>query len=153
MSGEMNCEALRSAMGQGRELTAAEQAQMEECDSCRDAWLEATVTHALEAKPEVRIPADFAARIAANLPEKHVVLSQREPILEDGRARQWGLLTAAVLVAVGLMAAVAINPGMMKTNMGVIAMTIAAGEVAGIGLWLGLTSLGVRASRSRSRWS
>ncbi len=149
MSGTINCEALRSAMKTRRELTAEEQEHVEQCEDCMDAWLEATATQALETKPEVRIPADFTARVAAKLPEKRLVSAQREPSQE----RHWGLVTAIILVAVGLAAAAVADPRMMTTGIGVIAMTIVAAEIAGIGLWLGCWPRGRMASRGHSRWS
>ena len=51
MSGEMNCDVLRSAMRQGRALTAEEQAHVRGCEACMDAWLDAEVVRALGAKP------------------------------------------------------------------------------------------------------
>jgi len=131
----MNCDSMQSAMKQGRTLTVAELAHVESCDACLEAWLDATVTQVLDAKPEVRIPQDFAARVASGLPEKQVVQAQRE----RGREQHWGLATAVVLVALGLLAAVVADPRMMTTDIGVIAMTIVAAEIAGIGLWLALS--------------
>ena len=137
-TGEMNCDMLQSAMKQGRALTAAERAHVESCDACLEAWLNATVTQTLDAKPETQIPQDFAARVVARLPEKLVVQAQRKRARDRARERHWGLVTAVALVAIGLLAAVVADPGMMTTVMGVIAMTIVAAEIAGIGLWLAL---------------
>ncbi len=148
MSGtEMNCDALRSAMKQGRALTAAEQAHVEQCEECMEAWLDATVTQTLETKPEVRIPQDFAARVTKRLPESRVALPRGESV----RDRHWGLITAIVLVAVGLLGVAVADPNSMSTRMGMIFMALVATEVAGIALWLGCWPHGRTVSRGHSR--
>lgn len=136
--GEMNCAKIDQALRQTRALTAAETAHVEGCDGCLEAWLEATVTEALDAKPEVRIPADFAARIAAQVPaqrEASVAPRVRAP-------RNWGLLTAILLIAVGLVATAMADPGALNTRMGAVFMLLVASEIAGIALWLGTGSPG-----------
>jgi hypothetical protein len=144
----MNCDAPRGAMKQGRALTAAEQTHVERCKECLDAWLDATVTKVLDAKPEVQVPAGFAARVAAIAQEK-----PRARPNERGRNRHWGLLMASVLVAVGLMAMAFADPHSANTRMGLIFMALVVTEIAGIALWLGTRRPGVGASRGHSRWS
>jgi hypothetical protein len=95
-------------------------------------WLDVTVTEALNAKPEVRVPADFAAQVAAQLPEKRSVVRGAR-----GRERHWGLITAILLVAVGLVAAAVADPSGLNSRMGLIFMALVVSEIAGIGLWLG----------------
>lgn len=134
MSGEINCDALQRAMKQGRALTTEEQAHLESCGACADAWLDGAVMKALEAKPEVRVPEGFAAKVMVALPEK--TASTAKNTRRYGTS--WGLVTAAALVAVGLVAAAVADPGLLTTRMGMIFEGLAAAEIAGIALWLGL---------------
>lgn len=128
----MSCERLRPMLEQGRALTAAESVHVEGCNACLEAWLDATVTKALYTKPEVPIPADFAARVAARLPEKsgHFLPSR-------GYDRPWGLLAAILLVVVGLVAMAVADPVGLNTRLGMIFMGLVVTEIAGIALWLG----------------
>jgi hypothetical protein len=132
MHGDMNCEALQRAMQHGRALTAEERMHVDGCDACTDAWLDAAVVSALDAKPEVRVPEGFAAKVMAELPES--VARKRE----RRYTASWGLVTAAVLIAVGLLAAVVADPKLMTTRMGMIFEGLVAAEIAGIALWLAL---------------
>jgi hypothetical protein len=105
---------------------------MESCEACLEAWLDATVTQALDAKPEVSVPADFAARIAMELPEKRSVAHRsQEP------TPHWGLLTSIVLVAVGMVTMAVADPVNVHSWTGVIFVTLVVTEIAGIALWLG----------------
>jgi hypothetical protein len=139
----VNCEHVQSALAQSRGLMPAELAHVESCDVCMEAWL----TQALDAKPEVQIPADFAARVVANLPEKRAAVRVRQ-----NYERHWGLLTAILLVAAGLIAAAVADPTGLTTRIGVIFMLLVVSEIAGITLWLA-TDLpsSQTASRGRSR--
>jgi hypothetical protein len=128
----MDCGALRQAFAQGRPLTAAEQAHVDGCEACLDAWLDSTVTEALNEKPEVGIPADFAARVAAGLPEKRV--SARGT---PNRMRHWGLIAAVIVAAVVLVAIAVANPVKVNTWIGMGLLVLVVSEVAGIALWLG----------------
>ncbi|HTV05471.1 MAG TPA: hypothetical protein VME86_08885 [Acidobacteriaceae bacterium] len=162
MHSDMNCDELQIAMRQGRALAADEQAHVEGCDTCTDAWLDAAVVKALEAKPEAPVPEGFAAKVMAGLLEKHVVAGKRRRY-----AAPWGLITAAGLVGAGLVAAMVADPGMMTTRMGVIFEGLVAAEIAGIALWLGCWPHGRTAfhpstqgprvggpgSRGHSRWT
>jgi len=133
-TGAMNCDQLRGAMRQGYALTGADLAHVEHCEECLEMWLDATVTQALDAKPEVTIPADFSARVAAGLPAKPGGAEESR----RGRYREhWGLITAIVLVAAELLAMALTDPHMMATRMGVVFMVLVATEIAGIALWLG----------------
>jgi hypothetical protein len=141
----MSCEAVQQTLRQGRALTAAERAHVDGCDACLDAWLDATVTQALDAKPEVKIPADFVARVMAGLPEKR----------DEGRVRQnsvrggsyWGLITAILLVAAGMVAMAVADPVRANTWIGMVFLVLVVSEIAGIALWLSVGRLGRRASR------
>lgn len=122
----MNCEALERALHEGRKLTASELAHVENCDQCMDVWL----TMALEVKPEVAVPADFAARVASSVPhrqEKHASVRM---------SRHWGLITAmgviTVLMAVGFAGSPPAN-----TWVGLVFVSVVATEIAGLALWLG----------------
>jgi hypothetical protein len=147
--GEMNCAKIQSELRKARALTAAESAHMENCDTCVEAWLEATVTQALNEKPEVQIPADFAARVAARVPAQ-----RKASPAPRVRPHNWGLLTAILLIAAGLIATAFADPGALNTRMGAVFILLVASEIAGIALWLG-TDWPSRhtASRGSSRWS
>lgn len=122
----MNCEALERALHEGRKLTAAELAHVEGCDECMDVWL----TLALEAKPEVAIPENFASRVAASVPphrEKRAAL--RVP-------RHWGLITAMAVITV-LMAVGFVGSPPANTWAGLVFVSVVAAEIAGLALWLG----------------
>jgi hypothetical protein len=124
------CEEVESAIAQGRGLSLAESAHVEGCETCLEAWLDATVVAALNAKPEARIPADFAARVAARLPQRGASRRAME-------GRHWGLATAVLLVAVGLVVAAVSDPAGLNTRMGMVFIAVVVSEIAGIGLWLG----------------
>jgi hypothetical protein len=128
----MTCAALRRKLEEKHALAAAESAHVESCETCLEVWLDVTVTEALNAKPEVRVPADFAAQVAAQLPEKRSVVRGAR-----GRERHWGLITAILLVAVGLVAAGVADPSGLNSRMGLIFMALVVSEIAGIALWLG----------------
>ena len=123
---------MQRAFRQMRALTAAEATHVENCNDCFKAWLDESVTQALDTKPEVHVPDGFAARVARRLPAKRSV---------DGRkgaaARQWGLLTAVLLVCVGMLAIAFINPIGVHTRMGMVFTALVVSEIAGIALWLG----------------
>jgi hypothetical protein len=137
--------ALRESPGQAHALTAAESAHVECCDACLEVWLESTVTGALDAKPEVRIPEDFALRVAAKLPARNEVVHATKSGARATR-HHWGLVTAIALVTVGLFATAAADPAALATRMGAIFMLIVAAEIVGIALWLGMGRLGERRS-------
>jgi hypothetical protein len=126
--GTMNCADTQRALRAARALTAAEAAHMENCDAC----LELAVTEALDAKPQVHIPADFAARVAAQVPAK-----RNAPVAPRVRTHHWGLLTAILLIAVGLIATAFADPSGLNTRMGAVFVLLVASEIAGIALWLG----------------
>lgn len=129
---EMICASLRRKLEGKHALAAAEAAHVESCDSCLEVWLDATVTEALNAKPEVQVPADFAARVASQLPEKRDRVGRVR-----GRERRWGLIVAILLVAFGLVAAALADPTGLNSRMGLVFLVLVVSEIAGIGLWLG----------------
>jgi hypothetical protein len=139
MHNDMNCEALQRAMKQGRALTVEEWAHVDGCEACMDAWADAAVVTALGAKPEVRVPEGFAAKVMAGLPEQRMAAGK----LRRRPAVPWGLVTAAVLLGAGLVAAVVADPAAMRTHMGMIFEGLVAAEVAGIALWLGAGRTGI----------
>ncbi|MFZ0662611.1 MAG: hypothetical protein WAM66_07965 [Acidobacteriaceae bacterium] len=123
----VSCAELKAALEHRRALTAEETAHAVRCDECREAWLNATVVRALEAKPEVEIPADFAARVARRLPAKRAATSRSH----------WGLTIAILLVAAGLAAMAFAYPMTVNTWTGRVFMALVVSEIAGIALWLG----------------
>ena len=137
----MTCANIQATLRQERALTAAESAHVETCEACLEAWLDASVKQALDAKPEAPIPADFAARVAAQLPEK-----SRTPAGRGGSMRHWGLIMATVFVAGGMIGTAIADPTGLTTRMGMIFLLIAASEIAGIALWLGIGRSGERRS-------
>ena len=128
----VNCEALRRALRDdgtlhgGRGLTNEQLAHLEGCDECMDAWL----TLALEEKPEVSIPADFAARVAASLPPR------RERRVAMTAQRHWGVRSA---IAVSLVVLMVCFAGAKPANswVGLVFLILVATEIAGLALWLG----------------
>jgi hypothetical protein len=135
----MSCEAMQQRLRQGRTLTAAESAHVKGCDTCLEAWLDATVTQALDAKPEVEIPADFAARVVRGLPAKRGAVG-----VSRKRSPHWGLATAIVLVAAGLIAMTVADPVRANTWIGALFLGLVVSEIAGIALWLGVGRPGSR---------
>ena len=132
----ISCPQLQQGMQQAfkkmRALTAAEATHVENCKECFKAWLDESVTQALDTKPEVEIPDGFAARVAEKLPAKRSVTRRA-----GKAARQWGLLTAVLLVCVGMLAIAFINPIGVHSRMGMVFMALVVSEIAGIALWLG----------------
>jgi hypothetical protein len=124
--GDMNCEGIQLAARQGQELKAYEAAHLDECDACMDVWL----TAALDEKPEVAIPKDFAVRVAAQLPV-------RPPQRAVSRTpRHLGLAGAMAVVTVLLVACFA-GPNTAHSWVGVVFVMVVATEIAGLALWLG----------------
>jgi len=122
----MNCEALERALHEGRKLTKEQLAHVENCDECMDVWL----TLALEAKPEVAVPADFAARVAASVaPRREKRKALRVP-------RHWGLISAMAVITVLMAVGFAGSPP-ANTWVGVVFVSVVATEIAGLALWLG----------------
>lgn len=128
----VNCEELQralrgdQALRGGRELTKDESAHVDDCDACTEMLL----TLALDAKPEVSIPADFAARVAAMTPgrqEKHEMA--RTP-------RPWGVISGMAVVLVVLVVCFAGSPP-ANSWVGVVFVMLVATEIAGLALWLG----------------
>jgi len=122
----MNCEAIQRAIREGRVQTKAESAHVDECETCMDAWL----TVALDAKPEVAIPADFAARVAAMAPARP---EKRETVRTP---RHWGMISAMAIVTVILMVCFA-GPKPANSWVGLVLVMLVTAEVAGLALWLG----------------
>ena len=128
--GDMNCEAIQLAARQGRELTAYEAAHLDECDACLDVWL----TAALDEKPEVAIPEDFAARVgllASARPEKPA---------KAKTSRHWGVMSAVAVVTVMLVVCFeGPAPANSTANswIGPVFLFLVTAEIAGLALWLG----------------
>ncbi len=122
----MSCEALERALHEGRKLTARKLAHVENCDECMDVWL----TLALEAKPEVAIPENFASRVAVGLPPR-----QAKRAMVRG-SQHWGLVTAMAVVTVVLMVGFP-GPKPLNSWVGLVFVMVVASEIAGLALWLG----------------
>lgn len=135
----VECGDLRLALQQQRALTAAQQAHVDDCNECLEVWLDSAVTQALNTRPSAEVSADFAARVAAGLP---AIYGGESP--NRGRKREhvghWGLITAVVLLAVGMVVMTVVNPVGLHTWMGITFLMLVASEIAGIALWLGWRS-------------
>ena len=131
----VNCEVVQRAMREEHELTKAESAHLEECDECMDKWL----TLALDAKPEVAIPVDFAARVAAGLP----VRQPKRAMLRSNR--HWGLITALAILTVLMVVCFAgpapANPP-ANSWIGPVFLFLVTTEIVGLALWLAPKWLG-----------
>jgi hypothetical protein len=139
----VNCDEVRAAITRERAFTTAELAHVDGCDACLDLWLDATVMQSLDAKPEVQASADFAARVVARLAEKRGAMRElrmRTPVYE----RYWGLTTAVLLVAAGLIAMAVADPMGLNTRMGAVFAALVVSEIGAIGLWLGTGRAGGR---------
>jgi hypothetical protein len=125
----VNCERLQRTVRSGRdgrELTKEQSAHLDECDACMDAWL----TVVLDKKPEVAIPADFAARVTAMAPVR------QENRVRARAPRHWGVISAMAVVTVLLVVCFA---GSHPANswIGLTFMLVVVSEIAGLALWLG----------------
>ena len=126
MHGGVNCEAMQRVIRERRALAGNEFAHIDKCESCMEMWL----TAALEEKPEVAIPADFAVQVAAKLPARS---AQR---LEPRRPRHWGVISAMALVTVLLVVCFA-SPAPPNSWIETAFVLLVATEIAGLALWLG----------------
>ena len=122
----MNCEALERALHEGRKLTTEELAHVESCDECMDVWL----TLALEAKPGVVIPENFAARVATGLPARQ---TKRAALRSN---RHWGLITALAVLTLLMTVGFGGSPP-VNSWIGLVFLSVVATEIAGLALWLG----------------
>jgi predicted anti-sigma-YlaC factor YlaD len=126
----MNCEAIQQAIRDGRGLAKVESAHLnahlDECDACMDAWL----TVALDTKPEVVVPADFAARVAAMVP------ARQEKRVTARTPRHWGVISAMAFVTV-MLAVCFMGPKPDHSWVGLVFVMLVASEIAGLALWLG----------------
>jgi hypothetical protein len=91
--------------------------------------LEERVTRALEQVPEVRIPADFAARVAGRLPVRRAFAA---------RPAHYGLMTMRISMAVLVLAlvVVAMHSG-GRSVFGITLEWVLCAELVGLAVWLG----------------
>ena len=91
--------------------------------------LEERVVRALERVPEVRIPADFAARVAGRLPERRAFAV---------RPARYGLMTMRISMAVLVLAlvVVAMHSG-GRSVFGLALEWVLCAELVGLAVWLG----------------
>lgn len=92
--------------------------------------LEAAITRALDRKPEVAVPADFAARVRAALPAQPKVRARRS-------VGQMAAVTGAVVLLAGLCAlAPHVRPsfGSVAFDLEMVLMV----ELMGVAAWLGM---------------
>jgi AhpD family alkylhydroperoxidase len=135
----VNCEDLRRALREGRELTKEQSAHVEQCDACADAHMDAWLTMALDAKPEVAIPADFAAQVAAGLPME--LPARQEKRIAVRTQRHWGVISA-MAVALVVLVVCFLGPKPGNSWVGGVFVMLVASEFAGLALWLGPKWLG-----------
>lgn len=143
-SGEVRvteCEGVRGSLLARRELTAAERVHAETCAVCADALMETEIEAALEVKPEVAVPAEFAARVAMRAREEKSVRRWVQGGLRKRWPRRHVGLDAAVGLLLVLLAVVTMSDPHWLMGAGTARMElmlVLAGEVAGLALWLGL---------------
>lgn len=122
----VNCEAMQQAMRERHELAKDQLCHLYECEPCMDLWL----TAALDEKPEVKIPPDFAARVAAVTPTRP---EKRETARTP---RHWGVISAMAVVTVVLVICFAVSPPPNSWVETALVLLVAT-EIAGLALWLG----------------
>jgi len=127
----MNCKTIQRAMRDGRGLAEAETAHVDECEGCTDAWL----TLALDTKPEVTVPENFAARVAA------MASAGSEKRRTARMPRHWGVISAMAFVTVMLVVCFA-GPKPDTSWVSIVFVMLVASEIAGLALWLGPRWLG-----------
>lgn len=135
------CEAVRQSLLVRRGLTPAQLAHVETCGACSAAVMETEIEAELETKPEVMVPADFAARVAQRAQSEGGVRSWLRKDLRRKLPRRDLGRNAAIAVLVVLMAAVTMSDPhwlVATGTMRMMLMLLLAGELAGIALWLGL---------------
>jgi len=135
MRDDLNCSTLQQLLREGRELTNTQAAHIDGCEACIDAWL----TAALEEKPKLLIPDDFADRVRARLPER----SSQGAIAR--RPRHWGFISAMAIVTV-LLVVFFTDPASPKLPanswLAPVFLFLLTVEIAGLALWLGPRWLG-----------
>ena len=134
------CEAVRRALLDDRELTVKQLAHAETCAVCADAVMETEIAVALEAKPEVAVPAGFSARVAMRARDEKSVRRWVRQGLRKRLPRHAGLGVAVGLL-LALLAVVTMSDPRWLAATGTVRiglMLVLAGEVAGLALWLGL---------------
>jgi hypothetical protein len=91
---------------------------------------EAAITRALDRKPEVMVPADFAAKVRASLPVQPKVRTQRSA----GRTAA-GVATVGLVLALCWLAPHA-RPGIQNMAFGLEMVLVV--ELMGVAAWLGM---------------
>jgi hypothetical protein len=134
----MICEALQRTLRESRRLTGEQVTHIDECDACMDAWL----TAALDQKPEVAIPEDFAARVSAGLPA-------RRPQRAIKRRPRWGLAAAMAVVTLLLVVCFAeptpassLADAPAHSWIGLVFLFLVTAEITALALWLGPRRMG-----------
>jgi hypothetical protein len=92
--------------------------------------LDLRVTRALERVPEVTIPAEFAARVAAQVPKR------REMAARPARYG-WMAMRSSMAVLVIAMVAVAMHAGQRSSVFGTMLEWMLCAELVGLAVWLG----------------
>lgn len=141
--GEMKpaaCEAVRCALQDRRGLAAAEAAHAATCAACGDALLDAEIAAALDAKPRLPVPHEFAERVAMRVRSqtcaRRAAPGGKRAWRHVGRDTAIGLLLAATAIVTLL------DPDWLAITGPVqwALVLLLSGEVAGIALWLGMES-------------
>ncbi len=93
------------------------------------AAMDRRVAEALERVPAVNIPADFAARVAGQVPERRAVAAT---------GSRYGLMAARICVAVLLIAIVVVAMRASgRTAFNIALEWILCGELVGLSIWMG----------------
>jgi hypothetical protein len=99
---------------------------MNEHDPLNDA-----ITQALETKPTISVPDDFAARVMARVPQTRRAVA---PSISRGRYGRFALLCAMPLLVVAMLV---LAPATHDSVLWLCMQTMLFAELAGIVLWFG----------------
>ena len=111
----------------------------EDLKNARQIEFEARVDRALERRPEITIPADFAARVARSLPAKEPLHAQIRPVF--GQTAGYVALAAMMVV---LLVLARIHPEAFEAGRGFVFAVelVLVAQLLAVGFWLGTRSSG-----------
>jgi hypothetical protein len=129
----LNCDQMRQLLQRTSfaDLTPAQQEHLAGCDQC----MELLVSEALEAKPQIAIPENFAARVAAGLPPPP---NPRRSRLRPQYGRVVAFASLGILVA-GMASIAVVSPQWLVANRAIwlLIETLTLAETGAIAYWLG----------------
>lgn len=110
--------------------------QPEDSEAAFRKALDARLVRALETRPEITVPAEFAARVASRMP------SRRPALLRRTHYGQWVMVLSLVVLAAALAAMVAGNFG--RTPIGLAMEGVIYAQLLSLAVWLGIRRAGLR---------